>query len=173
MSPEVLAAVLGVLGGVAIERVARSWGRLWCETSKCEVWYLQNLEWGSRTLDPEEAGDNWGAEYEIALDLFNGKEIPVGLREISVVISHASGELVSKPKDATSGKFNYGQTTYATLVTVNLPPRQWVRLDLGGPIAGGAKVAKGWQRIEFVGHRQRRGLLEPKTFRKTIASRAP
>jgi hypothetical protein len=55
-------------------------------------------------------------------------------------------------------------------VVVNLPPWQWVRLDLRGTL-NNVEAMKGWRRAEFVGRRQRRGLFEGKTYRKTIATR--
>jgi hypothetical protein len=33
------------------------------------------------------------------------------------------------------------------------------------------EAMKGWRRAELVGRRQRRGLVEAKTYRKTIATR--
>ncbi len=72
--------------------------------------------------------------------------------------------------DATSGRFSGSRTTYALLVVVNLPPWQWVRLDLRGTL-NDVEAMKGWRRAEFVGRRQRRGLFEGKTYRKTIATR--
>jgi len=167
----IVATLSGVVVGGLVERLYRSWGRLWCEPSRCEVRYVAPDEMGGgTTLDPEEAGDNWGAEYAVGLDLYNGKEVPVGLRDISVVISYGAGEkqFQSRPWDATSGQFSYGRTTYATLALVNLAPRQWVRLELLGNLDG-AKTAKGWRKIEFVA--ERRGLFGASEFRKVGASR--
>lgn len=59
------------------------------------------------------------------------------LRDVSVVFTHYGEKLVHKPWDATSGRFSGSRTTYALLVVVNLPPRQWVRLDLRGTLHGG------------------------------------
>jgi len=67
-----------------------------------------------------------------------------------------------------SGQFSLGRTTYATLALVNLAPRQWVRLELLGALEG-AKISKGWRRIEFVA--ERRGLFGTRRFRKVVASR--
>ncbi len=180
----IVATLSGVVVGSLVERLYRSWGRLWCEPSRCEVRYVAPDEMGGhktldpdemgghKTLDPEEAGDDWGAEYAVGLDLYNGKEVPVGLRDISVVVSYdAAGEkqFQSRPWDAMSGQFSYGRTTYATLTLVNLAPRQWVRLELLGVLEG-AKISKGWRRIEFVA--ERCGLFGTlREFRKVVASR--
>ena len=115
--------------------------------------------------------------YSGRLDLFNGKEIPVGLRDIAIVFVCAGGEVRNESLD---------------LGVVNLPPRQWVskemrssfntRVESNGWTATTAasersredmRLLSRWYRVEFVGQRQRRGLFEPKTFRKTIASRPP
>jgi hypothetical protein len=61
----------------------------------------------------------------------------VRLSDVSVVFTHYGGELVYKPWDATSGRFFGNHTTYALLVVVNLPPRQWVRLNLRGTLHDG------------------------------------
>jgi len=168
----IVATLSGVVVGGLVERLYRSWGRLWCEPSRCEVRYVAPDEMGGhKTLDSEEAGDDWGAEYAVGLDLYNGKEIPVGLRDISVVISYdGDKKQFSRPRDETSRRVSDHMSTYAydTLELVNLAPRQWVRLKLLGNLEG-AKISKDWRRIEFVA--ERRGLFGASEFRKVVASR--
>lgn len=171
-----LAALIGVFGalaGLVVERFLRSFGRLWCESSGWELEFVaEENEYGEvDDVDPEKAE---GVKYSVRLDVFNGKEIPVGLRDINIVFVCEGGEkLVHKPWDSTSGEFSFGRTFYAKLAVVNLPPRQWVHLPLHGGFndQSEARLLAGWRRVEFVGQRQRRGLLEPKTYRKTIATR--
>lgn len=64
---------------------------------------------------------------------------------------------------------------YESAYVVNLPPRQWVIKELFGRFeeADDIRLLSGWYRVEFVGQRQRRGLFEPKTLCKVIASRPP
>lgn len=170
VSPEIVAAVLGVLGGVSIERVARSWGRLWCAPSEWELVFQRRLvsesaEWVEA---PAEVANR--VYYSVGLDLFNGKENPVGLRGVSVVFSCAG-----KP-DVVSRPFTYEPPgCHVRLRTINLPPRQWVSYELEAVFSGAEEIRglRRWYRVEFIDHRERRGLFEPKTFRKTIASRNP
>jgi hypothetical protein len=64
---------------------------------------------------------------------------------------------------------------YDRIYAANLPPRQWVIKELFDHLAEPEEVRllSRWRRVEFVAERQRRGLFESKTFRKTIASRRP
>lgn len=166
-----LIGVFGVLAGLVAERFLRSFGRLWCEPSEWDLKFMTGKDFygNEAEIEPERAST---VRYSVRLDLFSGKEIPVGLRNISIVFSCEGGELVSKPFDTTSGMLSTGYTTYATLHIVNLSPRQWVHMALHGDFDSPDDVRRlvGWKRAEFVGQRQRRGLLEPKTYRKTIAT---
>lgn len=170
-----LAALIGVFGGLSgllVERFLRSFGRLWCEPSEWDLKFLRESpeDYGSpEEVIPAEADM---VEFSVHLDLFNGKEIPVGLRDISIVLTYEGGELVTEPLDTMSGTFSFGRTTYATLYIVNLSPRQWIHIALHGGFAGpdNVRYLAQWKRAEFVGQRQRRGLLESKTYRKTIAT---
>jgi hypothetical protein len=103
--------------------------------------------------------------------LFNGKEIPVGLRDISMVFLSDGAEVISKPLSAYSGRMVVGRTTFDPLILINLSPRQWVHIELLGPLD--VKIANRLRRVEFVGQRQRRGLFDRNTFRKTIATQPP
>jgi len=180
VSPEVLAALLGVLGGVLIERVARSWGRLWCEPSDWRLDFFASVKGGGETsnIPPSEA---YRAAYSVRLDFYNGKEIPVGLRNARIEIYHGAGGgvLISNPLDmgapTSPDRLRDVGKTHGELSLVNLPPRQWVPIELRWSYHQKEDVRRlaWWYRVEFVGERQRRGLFEPKTFRKTIASRSP
>ena len=189
MSPEVLAAVLGVLGGVLIERAARSLGRLWCVPSEWVVRfspqgsYLERYEITKRLPQVEER-DAHQVTYSVRLDLYNGKEIPVGLRDVSLVFKCSGGEVRSVPKDkATEYMGQMGGDVplplqgpfYDRVHVVNLPPRQWVIMELFDRLVEPEEVRllSRWRQVEFVGERQRRGLFESKTFRTIVASRPP
>ncbi len=172
-----LAALIGVFGalsGLVVERLLRALGRMWCEPAGWKLKFMvrNHTERGGYSdveVEPTEAPEGAWVTYSASLDLYNGKEIPVGLRDISVVFIHDGSKLIHKPWDATSGVFSYGHTTYATLVTVNLSPCQWVRLELLGTVRE-VEAMKGWRRAEFVG--QRRGAFgRRRTFQKTIATR--
>lgn len=170
-----LAALIGVSGalaGLVVERFLRSFGRMWCEPSGWEMKFLSNFnEYGeSNEVVPEEAD---GVTYSVRLDLFNGKEIPVGLRDITIVFVCEGGEVSNKPWDSTTGKFSSGRTDYEKLVVVNLSPRQWVHLPLRGGFGeqDEIRLLAGWSRVDFVGQRQRRGIIESKTYRETIATK--
>jgi hypothetical protein len=169
----ILGTLLGVFLGLVGERFLRSFGRLWCEPSNWELKFMSGMNAYGETdeVGPEDANAAL-VEYSVGIDMFNGKEIPVGLRDVSVEFTHDSGKLVHKPWDATSRRreFSYSSPTYATLVIVNLPPGQWVRLDLLGNISG-VEAMKGWRKAEFVGQRRRGGLFERKEYRETIATR--
>lgn len=182
-----LAALIGVFGalaGLVVERLLRTLGRLWCEPAGWKLEFMvRNRERGGYSdveVEPEGAPEGAWITYSASLDLYNGKEIPVGLRDISVVFTHSGGELAHKPRDAARPLVMEGriyvrtQENHATLETLNLQPRQWVRLELFGELREVVEVEamKGWRRAEFVG--QRRGAFgRRKTFRKTIATRDP
>jgi hypothetical protein len=178
--PEVIAALLGVLAGVFVERFARSWGRLWCELSDWDIKF--------RPLIRERPEDADGVEYSVRVDLYNGKEIPVGLRDVSIVFICIGGKLVSKPEEPpvqilgaprratwSTEIASLGIPESGVVHVMNLPPRQWVSKDLRGRFQGrkDIRLLSRWYRVEFVGQRQRRGLFEPKIFRKIISSRPP
>jgi len=164
-----LAALIGgglALLGVFIERFSRSIGLLWCESTGWDLTF-----------------DDQAAKYSVCLDLFNGKEIPVGLRSISVVFICKEGKLISEPEEVQARPFplspivklqDVGPLISAVSV-VNLPPRQWMSKELQGRVyeKEDVRLLAGWRKVEFVGQRQRRGLFERKTYRKVIAVRPP
>ncbi len=181
---------VAALAGVVVERLLRFWGRLWCEKSEWVVRfspqgsYLEGYEITKRLPQTDEERDAQHVAYSVRLDLFNGKEIPVGLRDVALVFKCSGGEVRSLPKDKATEYM--GQTGanvplflqgpfYDRAHVINLPPRQWVIKELFDRLVEPEEVRllSRWYRVEFVGERQRRGLFEPKTFRKTIASRPP
>ena len=93
-----LIGVSDVLAGLIVERFLRSFGRLWYAPSGWELKFMspQNAYGDTVEVNPEEATVA-GADYSVGLDLFNGKELPVGLHNISMVFTHYGGELVQKP----------------------------------------------------------------------------
>lgn len=111
------------------------------------------------------------------MDLLNGKEILVGLRNLSIKIHNHADEHVfhSTPNDRSTGRIAAGTMRFDPLPVVNLQPRQWVHLELTGFENDPQEVRHlvWWSKVEFVSERQRRGLFEPKTLRKTIATRPP
>jgi hypothetical protein len=193
-----LAAPIGgglALVGVFVERFLRSLGRLWFVSSgwdmrfylngfvqEVEGGFVQEVEEGE--VEPERVKDVRSVQYFVNLDLFNGKEIPVGLRAVSVVFTCDGGEVTNTPEDVpwsaerrARARRSEEDSDHAVRV-LNLAPRQWVRKELVGWIARRDKpeairLLGGWRQVEFVGQRQRRGLFERKEFRRTIASRPP
>ena len=83
--PEVAAALFGVVVGVLTERIARALGRLRCEASGWETKFTSALtKFGEfREIEPGQAEMlARRVEYRFAIDLYNGKEVPAGLRDI-------------------------------------------------------------------------------------------
>jgi hypothetical protein len=76
--------VIGALSGLVVERLLRTAGRVWCEPTDWEKTHLENREqenWEGRwDVDWDKPGDATHAGYSVWLDLYNSKEIPVGLR---------------------------------------------------------------------------------------------
>jgi hypothetical protein len=90
-------AILGTLLGVVIERLMRLIGRLRFEASVLwlvltdvidEDGYPRNVSW----RDADEKTEASGVRYTFAMDLFNGKEAPTGLRDPLVVLVRDDGE---------------------------------------------------------------------------------
>jgi hypothetical protein len=125
--------------------------------------------------DDEAATTAERVEFSFALDLFNGREVPTGLRNIKVELVRKEGEpLTSRPEDRKSGS-RENRWRYSRVDVINLAPRQFVRMELQGEFdrEGVLTLAseEKWRRIEFVGERPKRpflGVLGSKTYRKTI-----
>jgi hypothetical protein len=116
-------------------------------------------------------------EFTFAVDLFNGKVVPTGLRDIKVELVRKEGEsLTSRTEDRQSGRREHPHQAirYSRVDVINLAPRQFLRMELQGEFdrAGVLALApEKWRRIEFVGLRPKRpilGVLGSKTYRKTI-----
>jgi len=186
LNSNILAALIGgglALAGVFVERVLRSFGRLWCEPW---AWGLSPVPKTSRAKaqarSPEEQTRYFSFSGKI--DFFNGKEIPVGLRNVRIVFVCDDGvEVDTIPADSLAGwRVEPGQAPYwdyppalGLVQVLNLPPRQWLIKDLEGTIEDPDEVRllHRWRRMEFVAERQKRGLFESKVFRKTLALRPP
>jgi hypothetical protein len=182
VSPEVVAALLGVIVGVMSERIARMIGRLTCEASEWDVEFMGARDGFGQVsvVEPENAEEKaLGVDYRFAIDLFNGKEVPTGLRDIAIEIVRADGNpLISRPRDLASIQPDplVNRPTVSSVDVINLPPRQFVHKDLFGSFdrEGAVALASGrWKRVEFVGARPRRpllGILGSKTYRKVITT---
>jgi xanthine/CO dehydrogenase XdhC/CoxF family maturation factor len=117
-------------------------------------------------------------EYRFSIDLFNGKEVPTGLRDIKVVLIREDGEdLTSRPYDLLSVHRDpsFDVMTKSDVDVLNIPPRQFVRKELAGSFDSREAVVVlttgKWKQVEFVGEFPKRpffGILGSKTYRKTI-----
>ena len=166
--------------GVVIERVLRLTGFLRFETSEWETRFTAaRNDWGEfEEIRPEEAATSaQRVEFTFDVDLFNGKEVPTGLRDIKVELVRKEGEsLTSRTKDRQTGRREHPHQAmrYSKVDVINLAPRQFLRMELQGEFdrAGVLALASQmWRRIEFVGERPKRpilGVLGSKTYRKTI-----
>ena len=166
--------------GVVIERVLRLTGFLRFETSEWETRFTAaRNDWGEfEEIRPEEAATSaQRVEFTFDVDLFNGKEVPTGLRDIKVELVRKEGEsLTSRTEDRQSGRRErpHQAISYSKVYVINLAPRQFLRMELQGEFdrAGVLALASQmWRRIEFVGERPMRpilGVLGSKTYRKTI-----
>jgi len=170
--------VLGVVAGVLVERIARSWGRLRCEASvrSLRLTGVEDEEGYPREVrleDADETTEANGASYHAALTLFNGKEVPTGLRDLAVVFVSADGRREpDHPDDPESARrTSAGTFIFDRLAVLNLQPRQFKRLELRGEFgkdAADALKTGRWERIMFEAQRPKRPLLWRKTYRKTI-----
>lgn len=172
-----IGGVLALLG-VIVERVLRLTGFLRFEASEWEAKFVSGDSWDREELSPDEAATSAErVEFSFAVDLFNGKEVPTGLRDIKVELVRKAGEsLTSRPEDRQSGsrESRHKAIRYSSVDVINLAPRQFLRMELQGEFyrAGVLALAsEKWRRIEFVGERPKRpilGVLGSKTYRKTI-----
>ncbi len=173
-------ALLGVVVGAVLERVLRYWGGLWCEPGHHEVVPRFGDDWeGIQTaVDPEAA--KW-IDYSVRLDLYNSREVPVGLRNIRLVFECPGGkkpvvpnDMATEPRRPRSGGPPEPQM-YGPLHVVNLPPRQWVVKELTGRLDDPEEVSRvfKWRRLEFACERRRVWPLRPKKLRWVVASRPP
>jgi hypothetical protein len=166
--------------GVVVERVLRSTGFLRFEASEWKAKFASGGAWDHKELssDDEAAASAERVEFSLAVDLFNGKEVPTGLRDIKVELIRKEGEpLTSRPEDRQSGRREHPHHAirYIRVDVINLAPRQFLRMELQGEFDREGVLAlaseEKWRRIDFVGERPKRpilGVLGRKTYRKTI-----
>jgi hypothetical protein len=172
--------VLALLG-VVVERLLRLTGRLRGMASKPSFTLIGAMdEMGRQTpvdlLDADETTDADAVEYRFAIDLFNGKEVPTGLRDVRVVFVHSGGDHhTSTPNDLETGRQLSGRLMIDELKVINIPPRQFVRKEMQGYFGkeeADALKTGTWERIEFVGEFPSRPILGSKTYRKTVTERS-
>jgi hypothetical protein len=168
--------------GVMIERLIRVLGRLQFEIASEPSLVIEGIKFGSiplKDIDATEAIEAEGVGYDFAVDLFNGKEVPISLRDISVeIVLDDEKRITSKPYDPAAYKEvlarQRGYHKLDVLNVLNLPPRHLVHIVLGGSFgeeAASVLISGKWRRIEFVGKFPKRpffGILGSKTYRKTI-----
>jgi hypothetical protein len=165
-----LGVLIGLLGNYGLQR----FGRVWCEPSSevklRELW--GNNEYGHLTEQVTDVEKARAFKYSLHLDLFNSKDIPVGLRDISVVFIYEDGTVSTEPNDGATRSYSQGQSHYDELHVINLPPKHWVHKELVGWVERREEQAlANWQRVEFVGKRHRRGIFERKTFKVVVDER--
>jgi len=162
---------------VVIERLLRLAGRLRFEASEPSLVLTgvldkeglpRNVSW----KDAEETTEADGVYYRFAIDLFNGKEVPTGLRDVLVVFVHHGGRREpSPPYDSKTGRQVSGRLVADELEVINVSPRQFVRTELHGYFgkeeADAIKTGR-WKRMVFETKRPKRPLLWRKTYRKII-----
>jgi hypothetical protein len=175
-----IGGVLALLG-VVVERLLRLAGRLRFECSGPSLKVVTGpkgvpIEW----TEVEEGMTVQGARYTLPVDLFNGKEVPIGLRNVRVDLVHDEGARVESrplvPLEGTARRavVSVGGTAMQEVDVINIPPRWFVHLELHGSMTGEAGEAiknKKWRKLEFVGELPKRpflGILGSKTYRKTI-----
>jgi hypothetical protein len=152
----------GVVGGVVLERVLRYWGGLWCEPAAYEVNPRSGNEGEGIKLQADPNATEW-IDYIVRLDLYNSREVPVGLRNIRLVFECPGGKKPVVPNDmATEPRRPMGGGSpkpqmYGPLHVVNLPPRQWVVKELTGRLVDpeDIRLVFEWKQLEFVGERRR------------------
>jgi hypothetical protein len=166
-----IAGTFALLGEV-IERVLRLTGRLWLTTSSDPTLRVV-------------IGRNVGGDELTFVDLFNGKEVPSGLRDVRLeLLVYGDGvPFRSHPSEAvpihTPTSAVPSREPRPLGVVINLVPRQFRQLELHGAFSEAAAESirdRRWRKVEFVGEFPRRpllGILGSKTFRETIVSRPP
>lgn len=134
--------VLGVLVGIFAERLAQRYGRLRCEAENVRLqiigaWdglnLIHALPVDPGRLEPSDEKSPLWVDYRVAIELFNEKELRTGLRALEIVFRGQDGTcLKTIPHDHTSWRLEHRMPTTDALEVVNLPSREWVRLDLSG-----------------------------------------
>jgi len=174
--------------GIMIERLLRGLGRLRCEMASALTLELTGVERGKGSreqrvpfVESDETTKANGVFYAFAVDLFNGREVPISLNAISVeIVLNNDRRIGSYPyENATYEHQLSWRTIYDKIDVINVPPRQFVHQVVMGTFdenAAYALTSGKWRSFEFVGKLPKRpffGILGSKTFRKTIAWRTP
>src|SRR5829696_1531963 len=94
----VVGGVGGVVIGVALERLLRYLGGVWCEPAHHAVEPLFGDSYEGIKIAAEPDAAEW-VDYEIRVDLYNSREVPVGLRDVRVVFKCSDGCLSKVPND--------------------------------------------------------------------------
>ena len=165
---------VGVLLGVVVERLARNLGRLWCEPR--ETWeprFHNPTTGGGFDKKPVELpGPPDYATYSFTLDLFNGKEIPVGLRKIKLCFECKGSTLETIPEAPETGRVMAGITRYDPVGVLNLPPRQLVSQEFRGAFRGkDVEILTGWDVVRLVAEYPGGRWFRRRTFSEVIARR--
>jgi hypothetical protein len=177
----VVGALSGVVVGVVLERVLRYWGGLWCEPAHYEVVPRFGNDWEGVEAATELEAAEW-IDYSVRLDLYNSREVSVGLRNIRLVFECLHGKRSVVPNDkATEPRRSIGTSgvpepqMYGPLHVLNLPPRQLVVKELTGRLDDpeDVRLVFEWQQLEFACERRRVWPLPPKKLRWVVASRPP
>jgi hypothetical protein len=173
----IIAGTFALLG-VVVDRLLRLVGRLRFEATGWDRDFYGGDPEDSYTFGiiPDEDAEKEATQvgYRTAINLFNGKEVPTGLQDIAIVLVHEDGKRSppSRPDDPTTGRpTRHSGYQYDAVVTINVPPRQFVHKGLTGTFGREEAVALAtgkWKRVEFEGKRPKRPLLWRKTYRKTI-----
>jgi hypothetical protein len=149
-------ALIGVLGGLLLERKLRSWGEI-----RCSLGYYNHYH-QTRSGNIKAAPANWrelrGEELEniagvhqLRIRFFNDKDEATGLADITVVFVGKDGREVV-PRRAMRNP-DFPATSDERGGMLDLPPGTWVTMEFAGFVYGeDALLAdSGWERIEVRG----------------------
>jgi hypothetical protein len=109
-------------------------GRLRCYSSGWQTEFTSTHPDGSHFV-AQRHEDATHVRYRFAIDLFNGKEAPTGLRDASVVLVRNDGKrFTSQPSDLASMQYDpsVSMWTRSDVYVINIPPRQFVRMEITG-----------------------------------------
>ncbi len=181
MSPELISALLGALVGAFISLAgnyaARLMGSVLCEPSGFHFEEESIVAFAH----PEEGYPVVVVSYSFDIDFFNGRDMPTGLRGLTVVLTSKHGsEFVSEPFDRAAEQSGDKGARYQALHVINLPPRQWVHTEFEGtfeyPLDSFEEAEEvmekevnpiEWKKVELVG----KWPSSWRKFRKKIAER--
>jgi hypothetical protein len=126
-------AIVGVIVGFWLERLARRLGRV----------QMLLREWRLIPLGQDQLGGECEVALEVAryaqfmfsLAAFNGKEEPTGFRDFAVVFEQAGAVIATvTPADASTGRVVASQRRFDDVEILNLPSKEWVTLTLRGTV---------------------------------------